>query len=149
MSAVIIAPGEVLKHECGLIFRNIRKEAIKIPNGMCPQCGKPIQVASVGSPVQQTTTLTLIPPHGMSFKNTMGSEVQITMPRGMEMDLFHEMERQLHQWIGQFAGVSRGPAEFDSQRVLAAGRKALATKITVNEEGEILFSDESTEEPKP
>lgn len=149
---IILASGGILKHACGLTFKNVRRESVSFPDDKCPQCGAKLQQGNVGSAVQETTTLILVPPHGMSFKNTMGSEVQITMPRGMEMDLFHEMERQLHQWIAQFSsGKASGGDAFNKNRLLAAGREALAKKISIDDDGNIVFgSDETvTTEDKP
>jgi PHP family Zn ribbon phosphoesterase len=142
---IIISPGQVFKHTCGYILRNIKKTDIKLPNGKCPQCGRDVETKSVGSMVQEYTTWKLYPPHGMSFKNEMGSEVSIQIPKGRELELFQNLEQQLQQ----LASAHQGQTVQDPFVQHVTKQVQLASKFSINEEGEIIVSDDGPPEAGP
>lgn len=144
-----LAPGQTFKHSCGLVLRNIRKTDIVFPEDVCPQCRGPIVAGQIRNAVPSMNRLTLIPPHGMAFKNELGSEVTLTYEQGRELELFQTLQQQLQQWIdpivrkqnsshGNSAGPQANGGEFVDNVVRAA---KTAAKFSINDNGEIVCED--------
>jgi hypothetical protein len=141
-----LAPGQTFKHSCGLVLRNIRKTDIVFPEDVCPQCRGPIVAGQIRNAVPSMNRLTLIPPHGMAFKNELGSEVTLTYEQGRELELFQTLQQQLQQWIepilrrqqGHSASGSGSNGEFVGNVVHAA---KTAAKFSINDNGEIVCED--------
>jgi len=142
-----LTPAHAFKcRNCDVFLRNVTKTPIVFKNDKCPQCGAPILPTDI-RPIGANPafdTLKLFPPHGMAFKNEMGSEVSISYPRGRELELFQELQRQLQQWINPIVGAQqshqgeRGTPSFVGNVMRAA--RAMP-KITVNDDGEIVFEE--------
>jgi hypothetical protein len=142
-----LAPGQTLKcRHCTLVLRNVTKSPVEFRDGKCPQCHSPIAAGDIKHPIPQFQTLKLFPPHGMSFKNELGSEVSIRYESGRELELFTELQRQLQAWIApiaserqnQQAGVAASGADFNSSVIHAA---RTAPKITIAEDGSIIMEE--------
>jgi hypothetical protein len=137
-----LAPGQTLKHACGLVLRNVRKSDIDLKGDECPQCHGAIRPTEIGSSVQEYTTWKLFPPHGMAFKNEMGSEVSIRFPKGQETELFQALQHQLNALIQASLpkAAPTGHAESDGQ-FMNSVKRAMSTKVTVTDDGDIVISD--------
>jgi hypothetical protein len=146
-----VAPGQTLKHaSCGLVLRNVRKTDINLKDDLCPQCHKPLQESDVGSSIQEFITWKLYPPHGMAFKNEMGSEVSIRFPRGQETILFQELQRQLNSLLQAALPKPPSPtANGTSEQFMNSVRTAMLAKFTVNDDGDILIEDVDPANPNP
>jgi hypothetical protein len=140
-----LAPGQVFKHSCGLTLRNVQKTDIQFRNDVCPQCSGPIKPTDIRNVVPSMNRLTLIPPHGMAFKNELGSEVTLTYEQGRELELFQTLQQQLQAWIEpilrkQNGNVSSGnPREGFVESVARAAR--VTPKFTMNDDGEIVIEE--------
>jgi hypothetical protein len=131
--------GQTLRHSCGLVFRNITKRPIEFQEDECPQCHTAIVDSHITTGSGDTVTWTLIPPHGMAFKNSMGSEVTISFPRGQETELFQALQHQLNSLLrASLPGLTQGQTRTTPGR----GQPIRIPKLTVNDEGELVASDD-------
>jgi hypothetical protein len=76
----------------------------------------------------------------MSFKNELGSEVSIKYPRGRELELFTELQRQLQAWIAPIASAQQGKAPGDFVSNVSRAARTMP-KITVDENGSIIIEE--------
>jgi hypothetical protein len=148
-----VAPGQTLKHGCGLVLRNVRKTDITLKDDLCPQCHGKVQESNVGSSVQEFITWKLYPPHGMAFKNEMGAEVSIRFPKGQEAVLFQELQRQLNS-LFQASLPPRGPngepnGEQFGPQFMNSVKQAMSTRVVVSDDGEISIEDVDPANPNP
>jgi hypothetical protein len=139
-----VAPGQALKHGCGLFLKNVRKTDLTLKDGLCPQCHKPVEEGDIGSVVQEFITWKLYPPHGMAFKNEMGSEVSIRFPRGQETILFQELQRQLNAYIQASLPKSsqgNGNGTATESQFMNSVRRGMSTRVIVSDDGEISYEE--------
>jgi len=135
-----IPPGHVLKHACGLNLRNVKKSDIVLPGDVCPQCRGAIASGDIGHSTPAFVTWTLHPPHGMAFKNSLGSEVTISIPQGQEDVLFHELTRQLNVLFQNHMRM-RQPQNADNAAIVERAKRALSSRVVINEDGELTIED--------
>jgi len=145
---IVLAPNHIFNcHSCELLLHNVTKKNVEFKDGKCPQCHTVIRDTDVRSASTSASidTLKLFPPHGMSFKNELGAEVTIKYPRGRELELFTELQRQLQEWIGPIANAQQakrapqGPGGDFASSVMHAARTA--PKIRVDEHGTIIIEE--------
>ena len=139
---IVLAPNHIFNcHGCELFLRNVTKANVEFRDGKCPQCHAQIRDTDIQSAdtAASIDTLKLFPPHGMSFKNELGSEVTIKYPRGRELELFTELQRQLQNWIGPIAAKHQSGSTGFVGNVTRAARTM--PKITVDETGGIVIEE--------
>jgi hypothetical protein len=147
-----LAPGQTLKHACGLVLRNVRKTDIVLKDDVCPQCHQPIRESDIGSSVQEFITWKLYPPHGMAFKNEMGSEVSIRFPKGQETALFQELQRQLNILLQASlpkVTPTAGTGERSNEQFVNSFRQAVHTSVSVDDDGTLVISESDPNAPNP
>jgi hypothetical protein len=142
---MFLAPAHAFKcKSCDVFLRNVTKAPIEFKNDLCPQCGAPISAADIrpigGNPAFDT--LKLFPPHGMAFKNELGSEVSIRYERGREVELFQELQRQLQQWITPIVNRTGVPPQGQAGFVGNVSRAARSVpKVRIDEDGSVVFEE--------
>jgi hypothetical protein len=94
---VQIKAGQTLTHPCGLMYKHPGPQTLELAGDSCPQCGQAVTAKDhIKGGIPNTVVWKLIPPHGTSFKNELGSEVTIKFEAGQETEMFQCLQTQLH-----------------------------------------------------